>query len=328
MIRSGRFSLTNLAAVAASVRDLSIMRNCVRRLPWLVLMGVALAGLSVRVSPADDEATQATGSSKPSGSSKKISAEAEPDARLVNAKAEGRKSENPRETQRSQKSRVDVDFADPAVQEKAAIAFARKHHRELADLLDQLKKGNPQEYQRALRELWQTSERLARIEERSPDRYPFLIEGWKLDSRIRLLSARMVMSESPALEAELKESLRARSELRLRELNHEREKVLARLQKLETEIKNLEERPDEVVRREFQLVRKQLNEKADELNQKRQPKSRNTGSKGGSEKPASAPGGKTPPREKPAKEDAPKAESANSGEPAGSLKKTNRSTEN
>src|SRR6478736_3014044 len=50
--------------------------------------------------------------------------------------------------------------------EAAAMAFVKQHHPELADLLTMLKAGNQKEYEKAVRELYRTSERLAQIQER------------------------------------------------------------------------------------------------------------------------------------------------------------------
>ena len=63
--------------------------------------------------------------------------------------------------------------------EAAAMTFVRMNHPELATLLDQLKLNDLPEYQRAIRELFHSSEKLAQLQERNPKRYPW---NWKLGS--------------------------------------------------------------------------------------------------------------------------------------------------
>jgi len=75
--------------------------------------------------------------------------------------------------------------------EAAALTFVRAHHPELAELLDRLKTRRPQEYQKAIRELFRASERLAQSQEQAPQRYEMELSEWKLQSRVQLLVARM-----------------------------------------------------------------------------------------------------------------------------------------
>lgn len=166
--------------------------------------------------------------------------------------------------------------------EAAALAFARTHHPELAELLSNLKRGNPTEYQRAIKELSAAVERITRIQERSPERYDFVLNTWKLDSRIRLLTARLVMADNPAQEAELKALVLQRNEVKLRELKLEREKVAARLKNIERDIAELEKDQTGAVQRDLQEVRNHLNEKALQLKKR--------GGKPGAEKPLDKPG--------------------------------------
>ena len=51
--------------------------------------------------------------------------------------------------------------------EAAAMTFVRMNHPELASLLDQLKLNDVAEYQRAIRELFHSSEKLAQLQERT-----------------------------------------------------------------------------------------------------------------------------------------------------------------
>lgn len=194
-----------------------------------------------------------------------------------------------------------------AEREVVAMTFASKHHPELAELLANLKGENPAEFQRAMKELSQSAERINRIEDKNPELYLFAVNGWKLDSRIRLLSARLVMADNPAQEAELKALIQQRNELKLRQLKLEREKVSERLKHIEREIAVLEQDQAGAVKRDLQEVRNQLNEKARELKKR--------GNKAIGEKPAKPAPEKS---DKPGKADSEKAnpEKANPEETA------------
>lgn len=145
--------------------------------------------------------------------------------------------------------------------EAAALTFARLHHPELADLLEQLKKTNRPEYRRAIRDLFQESERLARLQENAPERYELAIEAWTLDSRIRLLAARMTMSDDPAFETELKSLLQQRVALRLEDMKRARDRLQQRLERLNAAIEKIEQDPEAAATRDLQRVKRSLRAK-------------------------------------------------------------------
>lgn len=140
--------------------------------------------------------------------------------------------------------------------EAAALMFASLHHPELSSLLGQLKESDPQEYQRAIRELFQASERLAQIQERAPARYELELEIWKLESRIRLLAARMAMGADPALEQELRELAAEQIDARLSLAQFERREVEQRLEKLNARIDAIEKSRDDRIQQVVDRVRR------------------------------------------------------------------------
>lgn len=142
----------------------------------------------------------------------------------------------------------------------AALTFASVHHPELAELLRRLEKRNKAAYRRAVRQLYLDSERLARIKERSPARYELELKLWKADSRIRLLAARVATSKrpDPKLEEQLKEALRERVELRIGQLEIEKQRLESRLRKLEEEISSLRDKPDVALEKYLQRVKRGL----------------------------------------------------------------------
>ncbi|MCA9058438.1 MAG: hypothetical protein KDA85_08065 [Planctomycetaceae bacterium] len=116
------------------------------------------------------------------------------------------------------------------------IAFAAENHEELATLLRQLQKARSPEFDRAIREIAVQVQRLERMRERSPGRYESELTFWKLDSQIRLLSARWSMTQDPQLKEQILSLLRERRERRLALLEQERDRVTERLSQLDEQI--------------------------------------------------------------------------------------------
>lgn len=175
------------------------------------------------------------------------------------AAARGRDRAEEKSERRSANAQAAADAEPMAVtpsREAAAVAFAREHHPELGSLLVQLKKSNRSEYDKAVRELFRTSERLARIRERTPERHELALQAWKVESRIRLLTARMMMKEDAPLEAELRAALDERIELRLRQLEAEQERLGTRLEDVTATLEETRTRRAEIVERDFARLSK------------------------------------------------------------------------
>lgn len=154
--------------------------------------------------------------------------------------------------------------------EAAAVTFARINHPELAGLLGRLKKRNKAAYRRALRQLYRDSERLARMKERLPaERYELALNAWKLDSRIRLLAARVATlpRPDPELQAQLKEALLEQVDLRIRQMESDRQRLLQRIRKMDATIAKLRADRDEAADQHLQRVKRSLG-----LKKKRRPK--------------------------------------------------------
>lgn len=92
--------------------------------------------------------------------------------------------------------------------EAAALHFAKKHIKELLPALEQLKKSQPAQYEREVREIFQVTEWLADLlEDRT--RHDLELSIWVTENRALLLIARL-----PGLSAEE----RKRSEAQIQEL--------------------------------------------------------------------------------------------------------------
>lgn len=138
--------------------------------------------------------------------------------------------------------------------EAAALTFANLHHPELASLLEQLKSSNPKGYRSAVQELFAQSERLARLQARTPERYESELTLWKLDSRIRLKAARSAMSDASETREELKALLLERNDLRLSLIKQDRERQAARLEKLDASIQQMEQNREQAADNELERL--------------------------------------------------------------------------
>lgn len=138
--------------------------------------------------------------------------------------------------------------------EAAVMAFVKQHHAELSELLIQLKEGNTQQYEQAVRELFRASERLAQVQERDPQQYELELKLWQAKSRVQLLSARVKMSDSHELRMHLRAALQEQHESRLAVLRSERERVQARLDDIDKQLERLEAGRQQAIERRIQSL--------------------------------------------------------------------------
>lgn len=166
------------------------------------------------------------------------------------------KGDKPTSGSKSEKPTSKVGIS--ADREAAALNFARSNHPELASLLEGLKKNAPAEYQAGLTELDRAVERLAKLKEKSVERYEVELADWKITSRIRLLAARLTMSEDPTIEVELRSALRERLEMRVAAQRTERDRLQARIDKLNQSIDESSATAEVIVDKQFAELKKTL----------------------------------------------------------------------
>ncbi len=200
-----------------------------RVIRFVVVLCVLTSGLAIR-SIADD---------KPTKTNKPASADKTPAKKPASIEA----------------SKADNEPISPK-RETEAVVFAQQHHPQLADLLTRLKASHPEQYTKALRELDKTRTRLEKAREVDTDRYAILLREWQLDSRVRLLAARITMSTSEELETELRQVLTERHDVRLQLLTYDREKSKARLQKMDEQIAEHVQSRETNIDREFDRIKK------------------------------------------------------------------------
>lgn len=140
--------------------------------------------------------------------------------------------------------------------EAAVMTFVERNHPQLSELLTHLKTSRPQEYERAVREIFRTTERLALIQERDAVQYELEIAAWTRQSRVQLLAARLKMGATDELQKELREALAAQGDAKLALLKHERQKAADRLGKFDSEIAQFENDREKVIDKQLELLTK------------------------------------------------------------------------
>lgn len=145
-----------------------------------------------------------------------------------------------------------------ASQEKQALQFVRVHHPELERLLRRLQGTNRTAYEKAIGDVYLTSERLAKLQSNDEERFALALKIWTLDSRIRLLVARSTMSADPELEDQLRQLLRERQQVRLELLQLDRSRALARVERLDAQIEQLTHDSEASVENDFARIKREM----------------------------------------------------------------------
>ncbi|HEV7999841.1 MAG TPA: hypothetical protein VGP63_08180 [Planctomycetaceae bacterium] len=224
------------------------------RFAWVAVFVLASAPLF-----ADDPPANASGQvSSEKSPAKPVAANSAPAPKTNAAKTKTNPAKPNGQKPNAAKSNAAKPVPLSAEREAAAIAFAREHHPELAALIDKLRHDNRRDYDRALRELSQASERLMRLKKQLPDQYELSLAAWKLDSRAQLLAARMTVSQSPGLEAELKRVLIERADIRLKEYKSEYARLQDRMAKLKTSIQAIETDKTAVVEKDLLRIKRSV----------------------------------------------------------------------
>lgn len=140
--------------------------------------------------------------------------------------------------------------------ESAVMTFVERNHPALKDLLASLKSSRPKEYEKAIRDIYQASERLANLKERDPRLFDLELRSWTLRSQIQLLAAQMVMVGSDEKRNQLRELLNEQLDLRAEMLALERERAQERLKRVEGEIARVESDREKHIERQLDLLMK------------------------------------------------------------------------
>jgi len=152
------------------------------------------------------------------------------------------------------KGKAKISILVTPEREAAVLTFVQRNHAELADLLGYLKTSQPEEYERAIKDIFRATERMALIQERDPLQYELEVAAWTAQSRVQLLAAKLKMGSSDELLKQLRDALKGQNEAKIALLKHERQKAADRVSKLESDISRFEKNPDDVVDKQLKLL--------------------------------------------------------------------------
>jgi hypothetical protein len=140
--------------------------------------------------------------------------------------------------------------------EAAAVQFVERHHPELAGVLAALKKTKSNDYEQAVRELFQTRERLAMVRLSDEALYDLLLQSWINNSSAELLAARIACAAEPvpALDDELKRLLSRQIDLQIQAVQHNRQKTAKMLEVMDSSIRSLEDSRGMMVERRYRML--------------------------------------------------------------------------
>lgn len=178
--------------------------------------------------------------------------------------------EGPKAKGEAKAGKAKSNAALTADQEQEALAFARNQHPELADLLVKLQEKNPKEFEKALQELHRAQQRLSRLAEQNPQRFPLELNLWKVDSRIRLVMGQMML-ERDSEEAELKALINERRNLKIELLKFDRSQAAEKVASLDRQLEQLQRDAESDTEKELAKVR-QLAKKPGKAAKKKQLK--------------------------------------------------------
>jgi len=117
--------------------------------------------------------------------------------------------------------------------------FVRKNHPEIMKLLKRLQERHPNAYVNAMNSIAVSYRRLKNIEKNSPGRYDAALKRWTVRSRIKLLSARIAIKDTPERQQELKELVAEQIDLRIAQLQDEQARVVQRMEKIDKRLSRL-----------------------------------------------------------------------------------------
>jgi len=138
--------------------------------------------------------------------------------------------------------------------EAAVLTFVQRNHAELAELLAVLKTNQPEEYDRAVRDIFRAMERMNQIQERDPLQYELEVAAWTAQSRVQLLAAKLKMGPADELVKKLRDALASQNEAKLALLKHERQKAADRLSKIDSDINRFETDRNDVIEKQLKIL--------------------------------------------------------------------------
>ncbi len=140
--------------------------------------------------------------------------------------------------------------------ESAVMTFVERNHPALKEVLSALRTSRPKEYEKAIRDIYGASERLANLKERDPNLFKLELKNWTLRSQIQLLAAQMVMVSSEEIRTQLRGLLSEQMEVRSEMLQLERERAQERLNRIDKDIAKVAADREKHIERQLDLLMK------------------------------------------------------------------------
>jgi len=158
-----------------------------------------------------------------------------------------------------------ANTAKPAIsitpeREAAVLTFVQRNHAELTDLLAVLKTSQPEEYDRAVRDIFRAMERMNQIQERDPLQYDLEVAAWAAQSSVQLLAAKLKMGSTDDLVKKLRDALAIQNNAKLALLKHEHQKAADRLTKIDSDIARFETDREEVIDKQLKILTRSAGE--------------------------------------------------------------------
>ena len=179
-----------------------------------------------------------------------------------------------------------------AAGEEEAVAFVREHHPQLVFVLEQLRTQSPGEFAKAVRELERSRTRLERIRENRPNAYEDELAWWSVNSRVRLMAARLtqlrieaerqaeradgvppVEDRTAKVEAALRKLIEERLDLEASRLRRQEDVLSDQLKRVRLRATRIEKKRDDLVATEFKRIEASSQRAARKRAQADRPKS-------------------------------------------------------
>jgi hypothetical protein len=147
-----------------------------------------------------------------------------------------------------------------AEREAAALKFVEENRPELPAVLADLKARQPAEYQRAICDLFWTSEMLAAMRQDDPQRHELALRTWQLESLAHLQAARIAGAPENAslLQAELEQTVEQLVAAQLEESAYAVKRQEAQLKRSQERQKKLEARRAELVQERLSAIQQTI----------------------------------------------------------------------
>jgi hypothetical protein len=133
-------------------------------------------------------------------------------------------------TSRAKAGGADAGAQTRAAREQRVLAFVTEHNPDLAAVLGNLARRQPQEYDAALDDLDRTVSKLAGTRSKDPELHAIELEVWQTKTRVEMLVAQLMAGATKnrtALEARLREALAAELEAKAAHLGYRRQRSMA-----------------------------------------------------------------------------------------------------